>query len=140
MSQPYVNNNPNATPDEIAIGEFLNGKAQSGELPEVIRVEGAAEIPGSRSADYRFIHPDGSQTSADLIQPQTRRIRSLGQNIIEKSNQAETVVVELGAGESSLIGVDEALSMAESVINTPDCGVRRVIVVKDGQIIVDVSR
>lgn len=84
---PYVNNNPRATPDEIRVGEFLNNKAQAGELPDVTQVEGAAEIPGTRSGDYRFIHPDGNQTSADLMQLQTRRTRSIAQNIIEKDSQ-----------------------------------------------------
>ncbi len=137
---PYVNNNPRATPDEIRIGELLDNKAQAGELSGAIRVEGAAEIPGARSADYRFIHPDGSETSADLMQPQTRRIRSITQNIIEKSGQATIVVVELGMGESSQIEVDAAASMAENVISTPDHSINRVIVIKDGEIIVDLSR
>lgn len=137
---PYVNNNPRATPDEIRIGELLDNKAQAGELSGAIRVEGAAEIPGARSADYSFIHPDGSETSADLMQPQTRRIRSITQNIIEKSGQATIVVVELGMGESSQIEVDAAASMAENVISTPDHSINRVIVIKDGEIIVDLSR
>jgi Contact-dependent growth inhibition CdiA C-terminal domain len=137
---PYINNNPRATPDEIGIGELLDNKAQAGELSGTIRVEGAAEIPGARSGDYRFIHPDGSETSADLMQPQTRRIRSIAQNIIEKSGQAAIVVVELGMGESSQIEVDAAASMAENVISTPDHSINRVIVIKDGEIIVDVSR
>jgi hypothetical protein len=136
---PYVNNNPRATPDEIRVGEFLNDKAQTGELSDVTQVEGAAEIPGTRSGDYRFIHPDGSQTSADLMQPQTRRTRSIAQNIIEKDGQAEIVVVELGIGESSAIGVDAAQSMAESVLTTPGHRINRIIIIKDGQIIVDVS-
>jgi hypothetical protein len=137
---PYVNNNPRATPDEIRVGEFLNHKAQAGELPDVTQVEGAAEIPGTRSGDYRFIHPNGSQTSADLMQPQTRRTRSIAQNIIEKDGQAEIVVVELGIGDSSGIGVDAAQSMAESVIATPGHSINRIIIIKDSQIIVDMSR
>jgi hypothetical protein len=137
---PYVNNNPRATLDEIRVGEFLNDKAQAGELPGVTGVEGAAEIPGTRSGDYRFIHPDGSQTSADLMQPQTRRSRSIAQNIIEKDGQAEIVVVELGIGDSSGIGVDAAQSMAESVIATPGHSINRIIIIKDSQIIVDMSR
>jgi hypothetical protein len=137
---PYVNNNPRATPDEIRVGEFLNDKAQAGELPDVTQVEGAAEIPGTRSGDYRFIHPNGSQTSADLMQPQTRRTRSIAQNIIEKDGQAEIVVVDLGIGESRAIEVDAAQSMAESVITTPGHSINRIIIIKDGQIIVDMSR
>ncbi|MBC6471417.1 MAG: hypothetical protein GDA48_00025 [Hormoscilla sp. GM102CHS1] len=78
----YINNNPRATPDEIRIGEFLHDKAEAGELPGAIAVSGAAEIPGARSGDYRFIHPYGSQTSAVGMQPQTKRTRSLAQNIL----------------------------------------------------------
>ncbi len=137
---PYVNNNPSATPDENRIGEFLDGKAQSGQLPGVARAQGAAETPGARSGDYRFIDSEGNQTSADLYQPQSGNTSSISQNIIAKSGQAETVVVELGAGQSGQIGADEARSMVEDVINTPDQGVNRVIVIKDSQIIVDLSR
>lgn len=139
-SEPYINHNPRATADEIKVGEFLDQKAQSGQLPEVTRVEGAAEIRGTRSGDYRFIDANGKQTSADLFQPQSANPRSISQNIIAKSGQADTVVVELGPGRSSEIKVDEARIMANDVINTPDHGVNRVIVVKNGQIIVDVSR
>jgi hypothetical protein len=140
MSKPYVNNNPRATSDEIKIGEFLDSQAQLGGLSGVIRVEGAAEIPGIRSGDYRFIHPDGSQTSADLMQPQSKRTRSIAQNIIEKSNQAKIVVVELGRGESNQIKIDDAQNMADAIISTPDCGINRIIVIKSNQIILDISR
>jgi hypothetical protein len=134
----YINNNPRATSDEVRIGQLLHNQAQAGELPRVIRVEGAAEIPGTRSADYRFFHPDATQTSADLMQPQTRRTRSLAQNIIEKDGQAEIVVVELGIGDSALLEVDEVQSMAQGVINTPGHSIDRIIIIKDSQIIVDV--
>jgi hypothetical protein len=136
----YINNNPRATPDEVRIGQLLHNQAQTGELPRVIRVEGAAEIPGTRSADYRFFHPDGSQTPADLMQPQTRRTRSLAQNIIEKDGQAEIVVVELGIGDSAVLEVDEVQRMAQGVINTPGHSIDRIIIIKDSQIVIDVSR
>jgi len=138
--EPYVNNNPNATPDEVRVGEFLDREAQAGRLPRAERVRGAAETSGTRSGDYRFIESDGSETSADLYQPESGYPGSISRNIIEKGDQAETVVVELGAGNSGQISADEARSMAQSVIDTPDHGFNRVIVIKDGQIIVDYSR
>jgi hypothetical protein len=139
MSESYVNRNPKATSDEIKIGEFLNRQAQLGQLSGVIRVEGAVEIPGSRSGDYRFIHPDGSQTSADLMQPQSKRTRSIAQNIIEKSNQAKIVVIELARGESNQITIDQVQNMADGVLSTPDCGIIRIIIIKSNHIIVDIS-
>jgi hypothetical protein len=138
MSESYVNRNPRATSDEIKIGEFLNRQAQLGQLSGVIRVEGAAEIPGSRRGNYRFIHPDGSQTSADLMQPQSKRTRSIAQNIIEKSNQAKIVVIELARGESNQITIDQAQNMADGVLSTPDCGIIRIIIIKNNHIIVDI--
>lgn len=134
----YINNNPRATPDEIRVGEFLNNKAEAGELTGAIRVEGTAERPNIRTGDYSFFHPDATQTSADLMQPQTRRTRSLAQNIIEKDGQAEIVVVELGIGDSALLEVDEVQRMAQGVINTPGHSIDRIIIIKDSQIIVDV--
>ncbi len=139
-SQPYINNNPRATYDEIRIGEFLGRKALSGELPGVARVEGSAEVLNKRSGDYRFILADGSQTSADLMQPETSNTRSIAINIINKSEQAEIVVVELGRGENATIVLERAITMAEAVIATPGHEVERVIVVKESKIIVDRSR
>lgn len=42
--------------------------------------------------------------------------------------------------EGCQIDADAARSMAEDVINTPEHGVNRVIVIKNGQIIVDYPR
>jgi hypothetical protein len=72
------------------------------------------------------------------MQPQTRRTRSLAQNIIEKDGQAEIVVVELGVGDSALVEVDEVQRRAQGVINTPGHSIDRIITIKDSQIIVDV--
>ena len=131
----YVNNNPKATADEVRLGELLDQKAQAGELGDVKRVEGAAEVKGQRSGDYRLQRSDGSQVAADLYQPESGNPRSIASNIIEKSGQAETVVVELGRGRSGGITTEQATSMAKSVVQTPGHGVRRVIVIKDGKII-----
>jgi hypothetical protein len=113
----------------VRVGEFLDREAQAGRVPRVDRVEGAAETPGARSGDYRFKHPDGSETPADLYQPESGNPRSISSNIVEKSGQAETVVVELGAGNSGQITDEQARSMAEDVINTPDHSVNRLIVI-----------
>lgn len=138
--EPYVNNNPRATPDEVRVGEYLDGEAQADRLPRAARVEGAGEIPGEPSGDYRFIEADGTRTAADLYQPESGNPGSISRNIIEKGRQAQTVVVELGAGQSGQIDAEGARSMAQSVMDTPDHGVDRVIVIKDSQIIVDYSR
>jgi peptidoglycan hydrolase-like protein with peptidoglycan-binding domain len=136
----YVNNNPKATPDEIRIGKLLNGKAKSGELPGVVKVEGAAEVPGARSADYRFTDSVGNVTSADLYQPESGNPRSIASNIIEKSGQADTVVVELGKGKSAQISDQAAQEMAKSVVDTPGHSIDRVIVIRNSEIVCDVSR
>lgn len=98
------------------------------------------EIPGQRSGDYRFTLPDGSQISADLYQPESRRIYSIASNIIDKSSQTEIVVLELGKGSSDLITIEDVQEMAQSVINTPDHSINRLIIIKDSEIIVDLSR
>ncbi|MFL9454178.1 hypothetical protein AB0758_24170 [Tolypothrix bouteillei VB521301_2] len=118
----------------------MDKKAQAGELPETVRVEGAAEVPGTRSGDYRFVKPDANRISADLIQPQVAEGSKIVQKVIDKGNQAEIVVVELGQGNSGQVGVNEAVRVAQDVFSTPDHGVNRVIFIKDGKIIVDYSR
>ncbi|MDZ8184065.1 MAG: hypothetical protein RMX96_04280 [Nostoc sp. ChiSLP02] len=124
----------------MRVGEFLDEEAQAGRLPRTARVEGAAEISRTRSGDYRFVEPDSNQRSGDLLQPESASTRSIETKIMDKGNQAEIVVVELGLGESGLLGVDEARTIAENVLNTPDHGVNRVIFIKNGQIILDYSR
>ena len=121
---------------------MLNGKAQTGQLKDVTSVEGAPPKPTQgRSGDYRFNHPDGTQTSADLYQPESGNPDSIGSNIISgKSGQADTVVVELGAGKSGSITPEAAQKMAQDVVGTPGHGVNRVIVIKNGEIIFDIGK
>ena len=135
----YVNNNPKATADEIRIGEMLNERAQTGKLSNVDSVEGAIEIPGKRSGDYRFNHTDKSRTSADLYQPESGNPDSIWGNIIEKGGQAETVIVELGKGKSGSISYEAAADMANAVVNQPATSIKRIIVIKNGRIIFDTT-
>lgn len=141
LEKPYVNNNPKATLNEKQVGALLNDKAHAGELPGVTEVEGLPETPGKgRSGDYRFTHPDGSKSRADHYGPKVADPKKIAGQIFEKSGQAETAVIELGAGESGQLGVNEAQKMAKDVVSTPGISINRVIVIKNGAIIVDVSR
>ncbi len=136
--RPYVNNNPKATPAETRVGQMLDAEAQAGKLPGVKRVEGAAEIKSQRSGDYRFEGADGKKVPGDLYEPQGSKPENIFSNIIDKSGQAETVVVELGGGKSGEITAEAAKQIARSVLDTPGHGIRRIIFIKDGVIIVDV--
>ena len=80
---------------------------------------------------------DGSVVSGDLYQPQSARADNIFSNIIEKSGQAETVVVELGLGRSGGITTEAAGQIARDVLDTPGHSIRRVIFVREGSIIVD---
>jgi hypothetical protein len=134
--QPYVNNNPRALPSETESGAFLNDAARAGKIKGVSRVEGAPEMD-VRSGDYRFVKPDGTKVGADLYEPRTMNTRSIVANIYEKSGQAEVAVVRLGEGTSGQLSVAQAESIARDVIATPGHSIARVIVLKGGQIIVD---
>jgi hypothetical protein len=136
--EPYVNNNPKAKPSEIKNGAWLDSKAQAGELKGVSRVEGAAELKGhGRSADYRFVKPDGTKIPADLIESRTDNARSIVTSIFKKSGQANVVVVRLGEGNSGQLSIAQANTIAQDVLKTPGQSINRVIVIKDGGIIVD---
>jgi hypothetical protein len=142
VKRPYINKNPKSTATELEIGDFLDGKAQAGELKGVSRVEGAPESKGTRnrSGDYRFHQPDGTQVGADLYEPETTNTRSIVTGIFKKSGQAEVAVLRLGKGTSGQLSLEQAHSMARDVVTTPGVGINRVIVVKEGHIIVDESR
>ncbi len=139
QQQPYLNNNPKATPSEIETGALLNSKAQAGELPGVSRVEGAP-VGKVRSGDYRFVKPDGTKLSADLAEPKTTNTSSIVGNIYQKSGQAQAVVVKLGEGTSGQLSDAQAASIAHDVIRTPGHSIDRVIVIKNGTVVVDLSR
>ena len=49
-------------------------------------------------------------------------------------------MVELGAGNSGKITVEQAAEMAQGVVDTPGHSVSRVIVFKNGGVVVNVSR
>ena len=145
--RPYVKS-PQADFHENRIGEYLNQKAQRGQLAGVQEVRGAKTTAGARSGDYRFIHTDGSETPADLLRTSTnsipdtapidRRIKSIQEQIYKKSGQAQTVIVEL-EGKAETIGKEEARQMARAAVDTPPHSPNRVIVIKRGTVIVDVS-
>jgi hypothetical protein len=141
LKQPYVNNNPKASPEEIETGAFLDGEAQAGKLERVSRVEGAAETKGQgRSGDYRLVKPDGTKTSADLAEPQSTNTNSIVSNIYQKSGQTNAVVIRLGKGTSGQLSIDQAKAIAHDVLRTPGHSIDRVLVIKDGVIIVDSAR
>jgi hypothetical protein len=133
----YVNNNPKASAGEIRVGTLLDTKAQAGGLKEFTRVEGAAEISGQPSGDYRFTQPDGTKVPGDLYQPRIKNVNNIFDAILAKGRQGKIVVVELGEGESGAITADQATELADSVVKQPDSGVRRVIVVKGDTIVAD---
>jgi hypothetical protein len=135
----YVNRNPKASPGEVRLGELLHGEAQGGKLKGIRSVEGAAEsgVPGVRSGDYRFTLADGRVISADRYAPTSGRIENIADSVMQKSGQAEVVVIELGGGRTAAFGAAEARQIAQRVFNTPGHGIQRVIVVKDGTILVD---
>jgi hypothetical protein len=134
-----VNRNPRATPDEIRLGELLHGEAQGGGLKGVKSVEGAAEsgVKGQRSGDYRFTLGDGRVVSADKYTPGSGRIENIADAVMTKSGQAEIVVIELGSGKTAGFGAAEACQIADYVATTPGHSIKRVVVVKDGKILVD---
>lgn len=132
-----MNKNPRASADEIQIGEMLNDDAQSGQLKGVKSVEGAAEITGQRSGDYRFTLDDCRVVSADKYTPGSGRIDNIADAVMTKSGQAEIVVIEFGTGKTANFGAAEAGRIADYVLKTPDHSIKRVIVVKDGQILLD---
>ena len=136
----YVNHNARATPDEVRLGKFLHDRAKSGRLPGVNKVEGAPELPGQRSGDYRFTLDDGRVISADLYQPESTNARSIAANIIQKSGQAAVIVVELGRVESGQIGDQEATQVAQEVLDTPGHTINRIIIIRNDKIIVDRPR
>jgi len=96
-SAGYVNENPDATPEENAVGEFLNDMAQSDLLGGVKSVKGApiAKAKGVRSGDYRFTMDDGRVVPADLLEMSTDKPANGAQAIANKFDQADTVVVKL---------------------------------------------
>jgi Domain of unknown function (DUF4157) len=137
VRRPYVNNNPKATASEIETGEMLDSMAQAGTLKGASRVEGATEISGHRSGDYRIEKPDGTKISADLYEPESASVNSIVSNVFKKSGQADAVVIKLGKGESGRLSIDDANTIARDVLRTPDQSISRVIVEKGGVVIVD---
>jgi len=137
----YVNNNPKATADEIRIGKLLDGLAQNGELQGIKRVEGAPEVEQARSGDYRFIDESGTKISADLLQPRSDNPRSIALTIrSSKSGQAKIVVTEFGAGRSGSITDEQISAIVEEVLTTPGHSIERLIIIKDGKILIDQER
>jgi uncharacterized protein YegP (UPF0339 family) len=126
-------------PEELALGKFLHGEAQEGRLKGVESVEGAPEsrVRGDRSGDYRFHMKDGTIQSADGYAPKTGDLNNISSACISKGNQAETVVVEFRRGAAAAYGKAEAKYIADYVLGTPGHGVKRLIFVKDGQVMLD---
>ena len=121
----------------MRLGKLLHEHAKSGRLPGVTKVEGAPEIPGQRSADYRFTLDDGRVVSADLYQPESTNVRSITAHIMQKSGQATVVIVELGRGHSSQIEAEETTQIAQMVIETPGHTIHRILVIKDNRVRAD---
>jgi len=119
----------------------LDKLAQGGEIQNVKRVVGAPETPDLRSGDYRFVHSDGSVSSADLLQPKSGKLVGHPQDfarkiITEKSGQAQTVIVRL-RGKLARIDSIEAEAIAKEVLRTPGHTIDRIVFVKDDRVLVD---
>jgi hypothetical protein len=141
FSEAYVNKNPEATPSELKNGELLDVQAQAGKLPGVSRVEGVPEssVPGVRTGDYAFVGRDGSRTAADLWEPRTKNITA--QKIIDaKQGQAKIMVVGLGEGESGTFTAAQAEGVASDLFSTPNHDIDRIVLMKDGRVLLDRSR
>lgn len=144
VKTPYVNHNPKATPDEIKLGETLHEKAQAGDVNGIKSVEGAPESPVSkkpgiksgRRGDYVFTLNDGQVVRADKYTPTSGRIENIADNAIKKGGQAEIVVIELGSGETAGFGALEARQIADHVLTTPDHSIKRIVIVKQGKILI----
>lgn len=136
-AKPYINNNPKANAGEINIGRFLNEEAQAGRLPGYKEVEGLREVKGQPSPDYGMTKTDGAKIRGDLYQPESANPDSIGTNTIGKSGQADTVVVEFGRGGTKDMDLPQAKVIADRVLLTPGHSITRVIVIKDGVIILN---
>ena len=147
----YVNRNPKALSDnggrEYTLGEKLDRLAQTRHLgDDVARVYGAPEsnVRGVRSGDYRFVKVDGTEIRADAYHPENANMNKIYDTIMQKSGtQADVVVVELKEGTSTNVSVADAKATADSAISASresELGLKRVIFVKNGQIIVDVIK
>jgi hypothetical protein len=78
------------------------------------------------------------------VHPQNEKLDTIYGRIMEKSGtQADVVVVELKEGTSTNVSVADAKATADSAISASresGLGLKRVIFVKNGQIIVDVMK
>ncbi len=106
-------------------------------MPGLKDFEGSAEIKGSRSGDYRATKLDDTKVPADLYQPEGSNASNIARHVRAKSGQADIAVVEFGRGGTATMGVAEAETIATEVLGTPDHSIIRVIVIKNGVIILD---
>lgn len=135
----YVNNNPAATAREVQVGTILDEQAQTGALRDVARVEGMPESKTARRADYDFVMADGSRITADLYEPGTAQPRAVGSMMVKKSGQATAMVVDLKGGSASM-PIPDLVEEIRGKLGTPGLSIDRVVVVRDGAIIVDLTR
>ncbi|MPZ49079.1 MAG: hypothetical protein GEU75_07225 [Dehalococcoidia bacterium] len=131
----YINNNPGHKTGEVRVGTELNDCAARGELPGIKRVEGRAEIPGKPSADFDFVTDGERRIPIDLITLETNNVPGLPAKLIKKSRQGNGVVVDIGAGKSGEVTLEEWGQVVKDVFATPDHDIRRIILIKDGKII-----
>jgi hypothetical protein len=91
----YVNYNPEATPMESRVGEYLQNIAGTELLPGVKKAWGMPEShqQGRRSGDYRMILDDSTTIAADLYECTSKRIDNITSYISSKFDQADTIVI-----------------------------------------------
>jgi hypothetical protein len=138
--QPYINRNPKATTKEVDVGTKLDALAQKGQLRDVTRVEGAPELRGDRSGDYRLVRMNGSRTQADLYEPETAPIENIPGNITDKNKQAETVIVDIGHGQYSRWDEVPCRQISKTVFDTPGHRISRMIFYRRGAVVLDLAR
>ena len=80
------------------------------------------------------------EVPADRYGPETGSIINLRSHIIDKSTQARIVVVEFGKGGTAGFGAKEAKELAGRVFNTPGHTISRIIVIKNGAVLVDAKK
>jgi hypothetical protein len=140
-TSPFIQRNLRADPCETQLGQFLHGEAQQGRLRGIRAVEGAPEsrVPGVQSGDYRFTLENGDVISADRYAAKSGRLDNIAANALEKADQAQVVVIEFGEEKTANFGKVEAQTVADSILDTSQ-RIRRVIVVKSKEILVDATR
>jgi hypothetical protein len=115
--KPYVNLNPRALAEEVALGMWLDKMAQEGRLGEIGRVRGMPE-GGGASPDFHFLPKGADPTDAaiagrraDGVIAESSNIDNIISNAIgsKAGRQAEVIVIEIGSKGSSASVTDAAV-------------------------------